>query len=37
MLSLYNICRDCNQTAPYFQIFTFCYETNAALREYEEK
>ena len=29
--------RDCNQVEPCFQIFPFCYETNTALREYEEK
>ena len=29
--------RDCNQAEPYFQIFSFYYETNTAHREYKEK
>ena len=28
--------RDCNQAEPYFQIFSFYYETNTALREYSQ-
>ena len=29
--------RDCNQTEPYFQIFSFYCETNTAQRECKEK
>ena len=28
---------DCNQTEPYFQIFSFYYEANTALSEHKEK
>ena len=29
--------RDCNQAEPYFEVFSFYYEKNAALRESKEK